>query len=70
MEDLAIPTTRPPDLPHLAERQAFSDTENPFNLNQAVEARNMAVGQHYVVGYGLGSLHHSSAALVLVPMTT
>jgi hypothetical protein len=45
MEFLSIPLPWHPDQPHLAEWQAFSAREILFNLDQAVEARNMAQKQ-------------------------
>jgi hypothetical protein len=45
MECLAIPVPWHPDQPHLAEWQAFSTREILFNLDQSVEARNMAQKQ-------------------------
>ena len=45
MEYLAIPLPWHPDQPHLAEWQAFSTREILFNLDQSVEARNMAQKQ-------------------------
>ena len=42
MEYLAIPLPWHPDQPHLAEWQAFSTREILFNIDQSVEARNMA----------------------------
>jgi hypothetical protein len=42
MECLAIPLPWHPDQPHLSEWQAFSTREILFNLDQSVEARNMA----------------------------
>ena len=45
MEYLAIPLPWHPDQPHLAEWQAFSTREILFNLDQSVEARNMAQRQ-------------------------
>ena len=45
MEFLAIPTPWHVDQPHLAEWQAFSTREILFNLDQSVEARNMAQKQ-------------------------
>ena len=45
MEYLAVPLPWHPDQPHLAEWQAFSTREILFNLDQSVEARNMAQKQ-------------------------
>ena len=45
MECLACPVPWHPDQPHLAEWQAFSTREILFNLDQSVEARNMAQKQ-------------------------
>ena len=45
MEYLACPMPWHPDQPHLAEWQAFSTREILFNLDQSVEARNMAQKQ-------------------------
>ena len=45
MECLACPVPWRPDQPHLAEWQAFSTREILFNLDQSVEARNMAQKQ-------------------------
>ena len=45
MEHLAIPLPWHPDQPHLAEWQAFSTREILFNIDQSVEARNMAQKQ-------------------------
>ena len=45
MEYLAIPLPWHPDQPHLAEWQAFSTREILFNIDQSVEARNMAQKQ-------------------------
>ena len=45
MEYLAIPVPWHPDQPHLAEWQAFSTREIIFNIDQSVEARNMAQKQ-------------------------
>ena len=45
MEYLAIPLPWHPDQPHLAEWQACSTREILFNLDQSVEARNMAKQQ-------------------------
>ena len=45
MEYLAIPAPWHPDQPHLAEWQAFSTREILFNIDQSVEARNMAQKQ-------------------------
>ena len=45
MEYLAVATPWHPDQPHLAEWQAFSTREILFNLDQSVEARNIAQKQ-------------------------
>ena len=45
MEYIAIPLPWHPDQPHLAEWQAFSTREILFNIDQSVEARNMAQKQ-------------------------
>ena len=45
MEYLAIPLPWHPDQAHLAEWQAFSTREILFNIDQSVEARNMAQKQ-------------------------
>jgi len=45
MEYLAIPLPWHADQPHLAEWQAFSTREILFNIDQSVEARNMAQKQ-------------------------
>ena len=45
MEHLGIPSPWHPDQPHLAEWQAYSTREILFNLDQSVEARNMAKKQ-------------------------
>ena len=45
MEHLGIPSPWHPDQPHLAEWQAFSTREILFNIDQSVEARNMAQKQ-------------------------
>merc|ERR1712023_582398 len=45
MKYLAIPLPWHPDQPHLAAWQAFSTREILFNLDQSVEARNMAQKQ-------------------------
>ena len=45
MEHLDIPSPWHPDQPHLAEWQAYSTREILFNLDQSVEARNMAKKQ-------------------------
>merc|ERR1712023_463032 len=45
MKYLAIPLPWHPSQPHLAEWQAFSTREILFNIDQSVEARNMAQKQ-------------------------
>ena len=45
MEHLGIPSPWHPDQPHLAEWQAYSTREILFNIDQSVEARNMAKKQ-------------------------
>ena len=45
MDHLARPLPWHRDQPHLAEWQAFSSREILFNLDQSVEARNMAQKQ-------------------------
>ena len=45
MEYLEIPLPWHPEQPHLAEWQAFSTREILFNIDQSVEARNMAQKQ-------------------------
>ena len=58
MEYLAIPLPWHPEQPHLAEWQAFSTREILFNIDQSVEARNMAQKQaakHKSMLAGFGS---------------
>ena len=45
MEHLGIPSPWHPDQPHLAEWQVYSTREILFNIDQSVEARNMAKKQ-------------------------